>query len=485
MRNAVTAIVTLVLAAAVACSTRTPIGGIGAADGGIHTGGTGLPTGGTGTGGSGTGGWDFFTTGGVGTGGDGTGGAPSTGGSNFNTGGGGVAQVCPTAVGGAGGQSPNAPAFQPAANYRMLGYPLAIAIADVNGDSRPDLAVATYLPAATGGVSGNGSGTGGAQTGGAGAYIREGGNVSVLLNGGSGTFGTPTNHPVITPASVAAGELSGDGKADLAVAASEIGSVDVLTNTGTGTFGESVTYSVGIHPSAVAVGDLNGDGKMDIAVANSGQTNTGLGAGAGDVAVLLNAGGGNFVAANYLAGSNPAAIAIADLNGDGKGDLAVANPAGGATVLLNAGDGTFGAPAKYAAGSTPYSVAIGDLNGDGKPDIALASSTSGGGVAVLLNLGTGKFGAAIVYASGTFPRGIAIGDLNGDGFPDIATAYSLPDCNGVSVLVNKGTGTFGAPIPYPLAGSPSSLALADLNGDGKADLVVVSDEQVSVLINAR
>jgi hypothetical protein len=204
------------------------------------------------------------------------------------------------------------------------------------------------------------------------------------------------------------------------------------------------------------------------------------------VAVLLNAGGGGFVAANYPAGTNPLAIAIADLNGDEKADLAVANFAGGVSVLLNAGDGTFAAPASYAAGTTPNTVAIGDLNGDGKPDIALASTTSdGGGVAVLLNLGTGKFGAAIVYATGTFPRGIAIGDLNGDGFPDIATAYSLRDCNGMSVLVNKGTGTFGVPIPYPLAGSPSSLAVADLNGDGKVDLAVVSDEQVSVLINAR
>ncbi|MEP6652137.1 MAG: VCBS repeat-containing protein [Myxococcales bacterium] len=470
MRNAITITVTLGLAALVACSTRTPIGGIGAGDGGVHTGGTGLTTG---SGGDGTGGSEFFRTGG----------APSSGGANsggnFGTGGSGEAQVCPTAVGGAAGQS-NAPAFLPATNYRMVGHPGAIAIADVNGDSRPDLAVATYLPAATGGVSGTGNGTGGAPSSGGTDGFSSGGAVSVLLNSGSGTFGLPINHPVFTPASVALGDLSGDGKADLAVASS-LGSVVVLTNSGTGTFADSVTYSVGIRPSAVAVGDLNGDGKLDIAVANAGRE-----LGTGDVAVLLNAGGGNFVAANYMAGSNPAAIAIADLNGDGKGDLAVANRDSGASVLLNAGDGTFGAPAKYAAGSTPFWVAIGDLNGDGKPDIALTSASGGGGVAVLLNLGAGKFGAAIVYATGTSPGGIAIGDLNGDGFPDIATLYSLPDCNGVSVLVNRGTGTFLAPVPFPLAADyPSSLALADLNGDGRADLAVVSDQQVTVLLNAR
>ena len=154
MRNAVAPIRAWAGRAEVEGNSRTRRGVIAAADGGVRGGGTGGPTGGKGTGGSstggsGTGGRDFYDTGGSGTGGNG-----QTGGSNFGTGGGGVAQVCPTAVGGAGGQSPNAPALQPAVNYRMLGYPSASAIADVNGDSRPGRAVATHLPPVTAGVAG-------------------------------------------------------------------------------------------------------------------------------------------------------------------------------------------------------------------------------------------------------------------------------------------------------------------------------------------
>ena len=90
-------------------------------------------------------------------------------------------------------------------------------------------------------------------------------------------------------------------------------------------------------------------------------------------AVLLNMGGGTFVAANYPAGASPVSVAMADLNGDGKADLAVASGTG-VSVLLNNGNGTFGAPASYGSGTNPVSVAAGDLNGDGKIDLAVGGA---------------------------------------------------------------------------------------------------------------
>ena len=115
-----------------------------------------------------------------------------------------------------------------------------------------------------------------------------------------------------------------------------------------------------------------------------------------DVAVLLNMGSGTFVAANYPAGASPIAVALGDLNGDGKPDIAAASGTS-VSVLLNGGNGTFGAPASYGAGTRPASIAMGDLNGDGKPDIAV-SNPSIGGASVLLNVGNGTFAAAVNYA---------------------------------------------------------------------------------------
>ena len=140
---------------------------------------------------------------------------------------------------------------------------------------------------------------------------------------------------------------------------------------------------------------------------------------------------------SYATGPGPVSVAIGDLNGDGKPDLATANRgAGSVSVLAGMGDGSFQAKLDYATGSVPYSIAIGDLNGDGRPELATANAQANT-VSVLPGRGDGSFRAKLDYATGSLPYAIAIGDLNGDGKPDLATANGGADS--VSVLTNKAT----------------------------------------------
>ncbi len=317
------------------------------------------------------------------------------------------------------------------------------------------------------------------------------GTVSVLLNAGGGTFSPQVTYPVGSTNStcVAVGDFNGDGKPDLAVATwslaqnGENGSGSVLLNQGGGAFGAPMIYSTGYEPSSVAVGDFNGDGKPDLAVADPGD-NT--------LSVLLNEGGGRFAeAVPYVIRHAPDSVAVGDFNGDGKPDLAVAIAlAGTVDVLLNQGDGTFGAPMIYVLGSDPSSVAVGDFNGDGKPDLAVTDDMDAT-VSVLLNQGGGTFSARMIYrvgsGSGSDAASVAVGDFNGDGMLDLAVANEFDGT--VSVLLNQGGETFGPQTLYAvgseITSEPTSVAVGDFNGDGRPDLAIANggDNTVVVLLN--
>ncbi|GET43910.1 FG-GAP-like repeat-containing protein [Microseira wollei] len=197
-----------------------------------------------------------------------------------------------------------------------------------------------------------------------------------------------------------------------------------------------------------------------------------------NVSVLLGTGNGNFgTATKFPALDSTQSIAAADFNKDGKLDLATA---GSASVLFGNGDGTFNTPTKLPTVASG-SVASGDLNGDGFADIAL---TIGNGISVLQNKGDGSFGNPANFSVGGNPQTVTVGDLNGDGKLDLAAARS----GNISVLFNKGDGSFGSPTNFSVGGEPFYVAIADFNSDGKADLATVHssnaspDDVVSVLL---
>ena len=300
-------------------------------------------------------------------------------------------------------------------------------------------------------------------------------NPSGMLQPAAGspfTVGAP-------PQSAAVGDFNGDGDPDL-VTANAGNVVTVLFGDGTGVFTVDSAVAVGISPVSVAVGDFNGDGNLDLVTANFGGNN---------VTVLLGDGSGGFVEAPgspFAVWTNPQSIALSDFNGDGNLDIATANNGtNDATVLLGDGTGGFMAAAgsPFPMGLFPQSLAVGDVNGDGNPDLISANSGNNT-VKVLLGNGSGGFTGGGAFPVGSFPQSVAAADFNGDGNLDIATANS--GSNTVTVLLGNGLGGFTAAVgsPFAVGANPQSIAVVDINGDGKPDLVTanVADNTVTVLL---
>jgi FG-GAP-like repeat/PASTA domain len=305
--------------------------------------------------------------------------------------------------------------------------------------------------------------------------------VSVLLNKGDGRFEARNDYRTGSrPTSVAIGDLSGDGKADVAVANHRAHTVSVLANRGDGSLQTKADYTTGLSPLSVAIGDLSGDGKVDLATANLD---------GGSVSVLLNRGDGSFQAkVDYATEDAPRSVAMGDLSGDGRPDLATANDHQTVSVLINKGDGSFQPQVDYGTSSgegDSNEIAIGDLNGDGAPDLATANSAFRGSglVFVFMNRGTGTFRAPRHFGTGLFEiTSVAIADLSGDGRPDLAIANH--DMAAVSVLLNKGDGKFEAKLDYRPGGA-WSVRIGDLNDDRRPDVAsaIVDENDVSVLLN--
>jgi len=343
--------------------------------------------------------------------------------------------------------------------------PRSVEVADLDGDGRPDLAIANERSQ----------------------------DVTVLLGDGRGGFTPAKGSPFPAgpePNDLAFGDLNRDGKPDLAIANHTAKHLTVLLGDGRGGFapapGSPFAVAVRPHTHGVAVGDLNGDGNPDLLTDSWGDD---------QVAILLGDGKGGFRPGPFLkVGKHPyQRVRIGDVNNDGRADILTTNLEGDSvTVLLGDGKGGFRPPAgsPFPCGDSPFSVGVGDLNGDGRPDLAVVNSPSStadrrgrDGLTILLGDGKGglKTMAGSPFATGRIPNRLAVGDVNGDGVADVAVTNT--ESNNVSLFLMSRKGKVASSSTIAVGKRPRGIAIQDLNGDGKGDVVVADsgDNQVMVI----
>ena len=404
--------------------------------------------------------------------------------------------------------------FQPGVAYTVGNRPGFLVAADLNGNGVADLV----------------------------AINRAANTFSVLQGNGDGTF-RPAQDFVAgnAPLATVAADFNGDGHADLAIVNSGDGTISVPMGRGDGTFLAARAYRAGFESRAIAAGDLNGDGLQDVVVVNSCGSQAAC-ASAGSATVFLANANGTYRSASTIAlGTNPVALAIADVNGDKKLDLLAVNRTDKTLmVLAGNGDGTFAKAQVYSLAENPQALLVGDFSNDGIPDVAIAMDCGqqicarAGSVDVWLGKSDGSLAEAGTYATGFSPVSLAAGDLLGAGNLDLIvanacgsdsscrsdgsatllagdgkgsfapmgdidigkspSAIALGNLSGsgldlavaqrgsnqVAVMSSNGSGGFNAPVVYSAGSAPSSLAIADLNGDGRQDLAVANFQSSTV-----
>lgn len=325
--------------------------------------------------------------------------------------------------------------------------------------------------------------------------------VGVLLGNGDGTFGYEQDYVLPqAPSSVVVDDFNRDGKLDIAAVMVTVNEPEqlavqylaTLIGDGTGSFAAPlISMNPGFYSSAntIAAGDVNGDGFPDVLITGPGLENS---------QVYLNNGDGTFtpgavvVQNSFADGIPPLLLAgtLGDVNGDGCLDVLDADGYGMTWISLGDCSGNFGAPSYVLMGDSNASIALADMNGDGHPDIVTTTislldpiygEVAGNMMAVALGDGNGNFNPARDYVGTGMSYSLAIADFNGDGHPDVVSAS--PDTDTATVYINDGSAGFGFPqgewIGLPGVGvlnAPlSAPSFADLNGDGKPDVLLLDE----------
>jgi hypothetical protein len=346
-----------------------------------------------------------------------------------------------------------------------------VTVADIDGDGKPDVIMADYSS----------------------------GNISIYLN--TSTNGALSTNSFAAPVTigvgsevdqVAVGDLDGDGKLDLVVA-DQSGVAHVLRNTSTPgavSFAPAFSLLAGSDCRSVAVRDLDGDGRPDIIIASVGNSM---------VSVYPNLsspgsfGAGSFgTRLDFATPSGALTVAVGDLNGDGEPDLVIGNGSSISVFRNTSTVGNIGFAPRWDLTLDSWGVAIGDVDGDGLADLAVANPDENT-VTLLRNttvVATNiTFAPGVAFHTDVYPYWAAIGDMNGDGKPEVVTVNAGGDT--VSIFANTstpgsiGTNSLAAQVTFGVGGGPREGVLADLNGDGRLDIVTanLNSSFVSVLQN--
>jgi hypothetical protein len=353
--------------------------------------------------------------------------------------------------------------------------PGPVVIADLDGDGKPDLIIPDDYA----------------------------GDISIYRNISStgsltaGSFAPRVILPMVVgsydnPDSLAIADLDGDGRLDIVAINADSKIVSILKNISspgsitTNSFAPRVDLAAGTTMRGLAVRDLDGDGRPEIVTGNYGDNSISIFPNVGTTGIITS---NSFAARiDFATGSGPCGVAVGDLDGDGKPDIAVANFNGNTiSVFRNLGAGagitasSFAVKMDYPAPATVQHIAIGDLDGDGKPDMVVGGTSASQVIAVYRNtsipgsINTNSFAPEIDFPAGGWVGGVSIGDLDGDGKLDIVASAQSPDH--LSIFKNISTpGSFtntslASRVDYATGSHPNGPAIGDLDGDGRPELV--------------